>query len=171
MIRQAISCDICGEICGTDKKQINHWFVVGDHGAELRVSGWNSSNRLSPESMHLCGQTCLHKLLDDFMAKVLAGRVQPDAQSEAEAQAVCPDTSRIANTAYQEIETSARQPLRPAMELVSAPASLHADSGFSSGEQPRLAAHNWRTDSRARERELRAIEHRSDNVALCRSGS
>jgi len=36
------------------------------------VSGWNSRNRLRPGSKHLCGQTCLHKLVDDFMAKLLA---------------------------------------------------------------------------------------------------
>ena len=101
MIRQAISCDICGEICGTDKKQINHWFVVGDHGAELRVSGWNSSNRLSPESMHLCGQTCLHKLVDDFTDRILAARVQSgiDGESEAETEAAVTDARRATETA------------------------------------------------------------------------
>ncbi len=73
VIRQAISCDICG----TEKKQTNHWFVAYDQGGELRVSGWNSRNRLRPGSKHLCGQTCLHKLVDDFMAKTLAVRPAP----------------------------------------------------------------------------------------------
>ena len=76
MIRQAISCDICG----TEKKQTNHWFVAYDQGGELRVSGWNSRNRLRPGSKHLCGQTCLHKLVDDFMAQALSTRVQPSAE-------------------------------------------------------------------------------------------
>jgi hypothetical protein len=76
VIRQAISCDICG----TEKKQTNHWFVAYDQGGELRVSGWNSRNRLRPGSKHLCGQTCLHKLVDDFMAKTLAFR--PSAAAE-----------------------------------------------------------------------------------------
>jgi hypothetical protein len=76
VIRQAISCDICG----TEKKQTNHWFVAYDQGGELRVSGWNSRNRLRPGSKHLCGQTCLHKLVDDFMAKTLA--VRPSAPTE-----------------------------------------------------------------------------------------
>ncbi len=70
MIRQAISCDVCGR----DKQQTNHWFVVYDQGAELRVSGWNAQARTSTKAKHLCGQTCLHKLVDDFMARTIAMR-------------------------------------------------------------------------------------------------
>jgi hypothetical protein len=80
MIRQAISCDICG----TEKKQTNHWFVAYDQGGELRVSGWSSRNRLRPGAKHLCGQICLHKLVDDFMAKTLAVRAPSTAQSDAD---------------------------------------------------------------------------------------
>jgi len=75
VIRQAISCDICG----SEKRQTNHWFVAYDQGGELRVAGWNSRNRLRPGSKHLCGQTCLHKLVDEFMAKALSGRVPASA--------------------------------------------------------------------------------------------
>ena len=75
MIRQAISCDICG----AEKKQTNHWFVAYNQAGELRVSGWNSRNRLRAESKHLCGQTCLHKLVDEFMAKAISGRSQAGA--------------------------------------------------------------------------------------------
>jgi hypothetical protein len=70
VIRQAISCDVCGR----DKQQTNHWFVVYDQGAELRVSGWNAQARTSTKAKHLCGQTCLHKLVDDFMARTIAMR-------------------------------------------------------------------------------------------------
>ena len=80
MIRQAISCDICG----TEKKQTNHWFVAYEQGGELRVSGWNSRNRLRPGSKHLCGQTCLHKLVDDFMARAIAVRPAGAAAVAAE---------------------------------------------------------------------------------------
>jgi hypothetical protein len=72
VIRQAISCDICG----SEKRQTNHWFVAYDQGGELRVAGWSSRNRLRPGSKHLCGQTCLHKLVDEFMAKAISGRSQ-----------------------------------------------------------------------------------------------
>ncbi len=89
VIRQAISCDICG----TEKKQTNHWFVAYDQGGELRVSGWNSRNRLRPGSKHLCGQTCLHKLVDDFMAQALSTRVRPLVEEEVAEQAVGADSS------------------------------------------------------------------------------
>jgi hypothetical protein len=68
VIRQAISCDICGR----DKQQTNHWFVVYEHGSELRISGWSSQARMSMKARHLCGQTCLHKLIDEYMARTLA---------------------------------------------------------------------------------------------------
>ncbi len=76
VIRQAISCDICG----TDKQQTNHWFVAYDQSGELRISGWNSQSRLRAGAKHLCGQTCLHKLVDDFMAKTIAVRAPAAAE-------------------------------------------------------------------------------------------
>jgi len=60
MIRQAISCDICG----AEKRQTNHWFVAYTAGGELRVTGWNANGRMRAGCKHLCGQTCLHKLVD-----------------------------------------------------------------------------------------------------------
>lgn len=69
MIRQAISCDICAR----EMQNPNHWFVVCDRGAELRVIRWNAGPRRRANVRHLCGQTCLHKLVDDFMAR-------PDSQ-------------------------------------------------------------------------------------------
>ena len=106
MIRQAISCDICA----SEKKQTNHWFVAYEQGGELRVGGWNSRNRLRPGSKHLCGQTCLHKLMDEFMAKSIAQRplssATPDAHEEE--QATRTDTSLTSETAHVEYESSAR---------------------------------------------------------------
>lgn len=82
MIRQAISCDICG----AEKKQTNHWFVAWEQAGELRVSGWSSRNRTRSEARHLCGQVCLHKLADEFMARVIAqksaGKAEPAAAEE-----------------------------------------------------------------------------------------
>ncbi len=91
MIRQAISCDICA----AEKRQTNHWFVAYEQGGELRVSGWTSRHRLRPDSKHLCGQTCLHKLVDEFMAKCIARRAQRnDEAAEAEVEPrVLADTS------------------------------------------------------------------------------
>lgn len=105
MIRQAISCDICGR----DKQQTNHWFVVSEHGAELRISGWHSQARMSAKAKHLCGQTCLHKLVDDFMARTLAvpavsAADNPDAIEEnirvAAVPAIPTDISLTASRAH-----------------------------------------------------------------------
>ena len=191
MIRQAISCDICA----TEKKQTNNWFVAYEHGGELRVGGWNSRNRLRPGSKHLCGQTCLHKLVDDFMARALVMRAQPaaqrDAEVEVEEQAAGADTSLTSDATYEEIESSARlitpvvpvvpvvpvpkfAPLRVQPELVALPGRPQADkSATLPDEPPRYASRNWRAEAwdRERERELRATGRRSDSVARRRSGS
>lgn len=68
MIRQAISCDICG----TEMLNANHWFVAYDRGPELRIGPWNPRSRLRGSARHLCGHKCLHKLVDDFMARTLS---------------------------------------------------------------------------------------------------
>jgi len=128
VIRQAISCDICG----TEKKQTNHWFVAYDQGEELRVRGWNSRNRLRPGSKHLCGQTCLHKLVDDFMARALTARAPRATLNEVEdevmGQAEGADTSLTSSAAYKEVESSARliatpAPVSPA-RLIATPAPV-----------------------------------------------
>jgi hypothetical protein len=176
VIRQAISCDICG----TEKKQTNHWFVAYDQGEELRVSGWNSRNRLRPGSKHLCGQTCLHKLVDDFLARALTSRMPRAAQNDAEdeqlmGQAVKTDTSLTSTAASKEVETTARlislsapvsparPPLRMQMELVALPVKARAEeAAVAVNEPPHYASRNWRAAAwereRERERELRAVE-------------
>jgi len=175
VIRQAISCDICG----TEKKQTNHWFVAYDQGEELRVSGWNSRNRLRPGSKHLCGQTCLHKLVDDFLARSLSSRMRRAGQSDEDDELVGPvvktDTSLTSIPASKEVESSsrltptpepvlpARPPLKMQMELVTLPARSQAeDVAVAVNEPPRYASRNWRAAAwereRERERELRAVE-------------
>ncbi len=184
MIRQAISCDICG----TEKKQTNHWFVAYDQGGELRVGGWNSRNRLRPGSKHLCGQTCLHKLVDEFMARTLAARLQPASdENEAEAQAAATDTSLTSSAAHVDIEFPARLltprvpvvPNRPQLkaqpELVAMPARLQAEAPATPQpeELPSFTSRRWRAEAwdRERERELRAVERRPDIAARRRSNS
>jgi hypothetical protein len=95
VIRQAISCDICG----SEKRQTNHWFVAYEQGGELRMSGWTSRHRLRPDSKHLCGQTCLHKLVDEFMAKSIAVRAQRSDEEEP-ALPIATDTSLTSKAAY-----------------------------------------------------------------------
>ena len=201
VIRQAISCDICG----MEKKQTNHWFVAYDQGGELRVSGWNSRNRLRPGSKHLCGQTWLHKLVDDFMARTLTARVPRsavvDVEDEFIEQAVASDTSLTSEAAYKDFESSARliptpkttarpavapaaaastpaAPARPTLlmpiELVASPARPRGEEAVVSlDEAPRFASRNWRAAAweRERERELRSGERRPGLAVRRRFGS
>jgi len=92
VIRQAISCDICA----TEKRQTNHWFVAYEQGGELRVSGWSSRHKLRPGSKHLCGQICLHKLVDEFMAKSIAVRAHRPAEDPVEE--IDPEPPAVADT-------------------------------------------------------------------------
>ena len=125
MIRQAISCDICA----AEKRQTNHWFVAYEQGGELRVSGWTSRHRLRPDSKHLCGQTCLHKLVDEFMAKSIAVRAQRRGEAvEAEAEpAVLDDTSLTAPAAQVAAATRVAATRAAAAEAAAAEAAEAAE--------------------------------------------
>jgi hypothetical protein len=184
VIRQAISCDICG----LEKKQAKHWFVAYDRDGELRVSGWSSTNKLRPGAKHLCGQTCLHKLLDEFMAKDRTEAVEERIQvaRPAEMEAARPprpvlenrDTSLTSDAAWvDEYESSARllptpvappapaaslpRPslLRPPTEMPPAAARISApEPEPTPADEPRFASRNWRAEAWERERE-REQEH------------
>jgi hypothetical protein len=183
VIRQAISCDICG----AEKKQTNHWFVAYENGGELRVSGWSSRNRLHPGTKHLCGQTCLHKLVDDFMARTLAARLQPVAANVVEEPVAGTDTSLTSASAYvDEVESSARlltppAPVLPKRSPFVVPAERVAGPGKFQVEEcappfedsPRYASRNWHAEAwdRERERELRAVERRPDIAVRRRSNA
>lgn len=189
MIRQAISCDLCA----TEKKQTNHWFVALEQGGELRVSGWSSRNRLRPGMKHLCGQTCLHKLVDEFMARTIAVRVQQGGAEESAVAHPATDASLTAVAAYEhpvyeEVESSARlimppatpapvvpklPVLRPHSELVTMPGRDPVEEPVPMDEPPRFASRNWRAEAwdRERERELRAVERRPDTSPRRRAGS
>jgi len=127
MIRQAISCDICA----AEKRQTNHWFIAYEQGGELRVSGWTSRHRLKPDSKHLCGQTCLHKLIDEFIAKSIAKRAlrNPEAAENEAAPAVLDDTSMATAAAQARLaaaEVAAQARLAAVEEEIESSARLIA---------------------------------------------
>ena len=109
MIRQAISCDICG----AEKRQTNHWFVAYTHGGELRINAWNAQKKLRAGSKHLCGQTCLNKLLDEFVARTMANRAQPLIAEPLETvpPAMVADTSLTSKAFYAGITPTGRMPV------------------------------------------------------------
>lgn len=168
MIRQAISCDICG----TEKRQTNHWFVAYEQAGELRVSGWTSRRRLRADSKHLCGQTCLHKLVDDFMAKSIASRTKPAEENVVEPIPFLNDTSLNSVEPRSGTGFPARmiEPGLPNHEQTSSPQpeSIAEPVPFQAplldrfpADPARYDSQTWRAEAwqRERERELRAREH------------
>jgi hypothetical protein len=187
VIRQAISCDICG----TEKKHTNNWFVSHEQGGELRLSGWTSRNRVRPGSRHLCGQTCLHKLVDEFMARLLSTRLSTGAAElpETYARPRKTDTSLTSPAAFEQIDSSARLlPSLPpvvvsrsnaaaaaavgfARVAVPAPSQLETAVAPQAGDAPGDSSRKWRTEAwqRERERELRSGERRPEIAPRRRS--
>jgi hypothetical protein len=174
VIRQAISCDICG----AEKKQTNHWFVAYEQGGELRVSGWSSRNRLRAGSKHLCGQACMHKLADEFMERIISKRIQSVPADEIEIDIAEPtDTSLTIDAGFDDFESSARlitppapivQPApRHAPALVPMPERLlpAAAAAVPPIEMPRFNPRDWRTEAweRERERMMQASSGRSEH--------
>ncbi len=164
MIRQAISCDICG----AEKKQTNHWFVAYAHAGEMRVSGWKANGRMHAGAKHLCGQTCLHKLLDEFIAGTVSNRA-PAAADAAEAvqPAAVMDaslTSRAAPAATPSPAArtaTASAPLRslqvvPAAVIAIAPSRAVDPSAAPASpfdDPPSYPSRRWRAEAWERERE------------------
>lgn len=180
MIRQAVSCDICGN----EKRQTNHWFVAYEHAGELRVSGWNSRARSKAGTKHLCGQTCLHKLVDEFIARAEVARPQTGIATGPAGNAASErfDISLTSNAAYGEMDSSARL-IAPArfpvaavgttrlqQEIPAMPAASMVDSLVP--PEPRFTSRNWRAEAwqRERERELRAAD-RLPEIARRRSSA
>lgn len=168
MIRQAISCDICG----AEKKQTNHWFVACEQAGELRVSGWSSRNRLRTGSKHLCGQTCLHKLIDEFLARTIAGRPAPEASASAAQDLEAMDSFASRATPIEE-ESSARLiPAAASPERIPPPAVLPMPARAIETPRPIVmprreesaadAARRRRAEAweRERARELRVVDGR-----------
>jgi hypothetical protein len=180
VIRQAISCDICG----TEKGQTNHWFVAYEQTGELRIGDWNSRNRSKPGAKHLCGQTCLHKLADDFMARSIAVRTQPGPIRESEAgeveSPVLADSSPATDSPQDEFGSSARlivpadalRAQRTQRSVLEMPEPMERREQISAQVEPeRTAPHNRRAEAwkRERERELKAAEPRPEVPARRRS--
>jgi hypothetical protein len=179
VIRQAICCDMCE----SEKKQTNHWFVAQDHNGELRIAGWNSRNRLRPNSKHLCGQVCLHKLLDDFINRTIEVKGQTGTADRLTDHHPLADTvgSLTSDAAYEEtVGSSPRRidapepavqkaipsrphppkpaapaalPLRMPAELVAMPGRQPLEEQPPVDEGPRYASRNWRAEAWDRERE------------------
>lgn len=153
MIRQAISCDICG----AEMLNANHWFVAREQGAELRISAWDGRNRLRSSTRHLCGQKCLHKLVDDFMARALHVPVA-NAEGLPAAASRRTDTSPVSAAAF---------PIQPRPVLGSSFADIESSARLlpppESSARATVLPNRLRADAwkRERERQQRATDRRS----------
>jgi hypothetical protein len=175
VIRLAISCDICG----AEKKQTNHWFVAYEHAGELRIGGWNSRYCKRAGSRHLCGQTCLHKLVDEFMAQAIAEdremaaaeqasfetqtvpqampqqppAVEPAAQKpRAAAQSFAHSQAACEDEYGDEYGSSARLIPTPAAASEMRPGRTPESPMPPAAETPKYASHQWRASAWERER-------------------
>ncbi len=180
VIRQTISCDICG----AEMQRTNHWFVASDQGVELRVSGWNPRSRPRAGAKHLCGQTCLHKLVDDFMARTLFARgpatpekratqakrpenvaIHADTSLTSSAPSAAPQHAVAFAPGSDEFESSAHLipsmqvvagggPSRPPLRLaIAESASADAEVEADAGPAPNYSSRKWRAEAWMRERE------------------
>ncbi len=168
MIRQAISCDICG----AEKKQTNHWFVAHAHAGELRVSGWKSNARMRAGAKHLCGQTCLHKLLDEFIAGSVSNRAPAPPDASEAARPIAATHANSASTAAFAASPTPADPIpapsAPVRSLQvmptviaiapSRPVDPSAPPASAFDDQPSYPSRRWRAEAweRERERERRA---------------
>jgi hypothetical protein len=189
VIRQAISCDVCG----AEKKQTNHWYVACEVADELRLSGWNSRMRQRAGTKHLCGQTCLHKLVDEFIVRTSESRASAPLAGATKDSTTRSDTdtSLTSPSAYVENPASAqRVPLavlevpaanlapRMALAIPNVPsmqtcpaADAHVAVGRQAEDAPGYSSRRWRAEAweRERNRELRAVERHPD-IARRRKG-
>jgi hypothetical protein len=135
----------------------------------------------------LCGQICLHKLVDLFISGAIAVRAPAGAIDDIAMRPDALDTDAGRNSAIAAIELEPaaklvappdpvlpqRLPLRAHPELVAMPGRPQSAKPGPHDETPRYASSNWRAEAwdRERERELRAVELRPEGASRRRSGS
>jgi hypothetical protein len=172
LIRQAISCDICG----AEMQHANHWFVAYEGATELRVALWNPRAKLRGGAKHLCGQTCLHKLMDEFVVRHQPAKAQqPEGQEEQKTSAPRPvrKALRPPVPAKAAIPPPAPQPLvavhvpayidefESSARLITAATEIDSRAAEFSADPANLSPRNWHAEAwkREREREQRASDH------------
>ena len=58
------TCDVCGR----QKQESNHWFTVQIRpGIFFDVRYWARGDALQENILHICGEECLHKKLNEFL--------------------------------------------------------------------------------------------------------
>jgi hypothetical protein len=107
VIRQTISCDMCG----AEKRATNHWYVALEREGELRLGTWAALGKRRARARHLCGQKCLHKLVDDFFVTRAMGvrpAVEEELQPAMDSVETAPKNALQFDSDFGEYESSAR---------------------------------------------------------------
>ena len=123
MIRQAISCDVCGR----DMQESSRWMAAVERGSELRLSVWNPRGRVRVGVRHLCGQTCLYKMLDEFIAHTTT---QASNEAEAAAKRVKEHAASQPARALSETAAVRKTAAAPHPVPVPVPVPIHAESAL-----------------------------------------
>jgi len=141
----------------------NHWFVAYDRGAELRLTTWDSKARLRSGAKHLCGQTCLHKLVDEFMVRTASTSPvdlpsQPSAKRAVPVERPVPVTNRQVIPATALVSHATAKPDRGADPLRESESSARLIGPSVPQppvvtEMPSYHSRNWQTAAWKRERE------------------
>lgn len=77
-------CD-CG--CEAVKQQSNHWWMILEYdrdGPAIGISEWNDKFVDQPGIKFAAGESCAHKMLSQFMAKVTGTTPDPQRESTLE---------------------------------------------------------------------------------------
>lgn len=56
------------DVCGVQKGVVNHWWIAF-RGQSIRFCRWTEREANRVPGLHLCGQACAQKLLDEFLSE------------------------------------------------------------------------------------------------------
>lgn len=58
-------CDVCKAVKG----EANKWLLVFNDGGSFEIKHWpEPGHHIEAEALMVCSETCLHKLLNEFLA-------------------------------------------------------------------------------------------------------
>jgi len=91
---------------------------------------------------HLCGQACVHKLVDDFVTRAVSQKARTTAQTARTATDVPTEESlRLITNPGPPAQTAA---LKPSAELITITSKKWIDTAIPPIEEPRTTAWNRR---------------------------
>lgn len=59
---EIFTCDVCGR----QKGEVNHWYMLSIMGGEFILSAWDADKKHAHK--HLCGQECVIKAVNEYLS-------------------------------------------------------------------------------------------------------